>query len=489
MSAPGWKRLLAGAPWFRGEGTYPIAAYSEFLPPPRLGRRPYGSLDRHLFSGDDPWGWHVTEYEEFFELQPGMEAIARQIIDALVHLAEGRPAEGISKSILQGNRYWPPELAEKAGTLQHERYVTLAPLALSRTQDDQGRVRWTFFGGSEQGPGRAFWRSFYAGPGVEVSEEEGIGFIRRLLHAAYGVPIEKLADLRGAGFQDPPSRRSDVPSLWRGRTPAGVDGAFPMGRESICRTGQLPAHVSSFRSSSRSRPPRILRGETPPAALPGKPSLLGSGILYPAAARVSHGPADSPVASGRAPRRSPRAARSPVGLASRIRGMSTRTARSITGPFGKRTNGHTAGSACIATTTRCCSRKSRRNWSMSSSATCPPTWDCTTSRWRETSRSGPRIIVSCSTDRVPRGTGSSGPSMPSRRAVCSVTGFSFRRCGLAPRRFTGIARWSPIGPGRREIPPCFPALRWDISRLTGPRNRTWHDRSSFGPGSCGASFT
>lgn len=105
MPATGWKRLLAGAPWFRGEGRYPIAAYSEFMPPPRLGRSPCGSLDRRLFSEEDPWGWHVTEYEELLELQPGMEAIAGQIIGALVHLAKGRPAEGISKNILQHNPY------------------------------------------------------------------------------------------------------------------------------------------------------------------------------------------------------------------------------------------------------------------------------------------------------------------------------------------------------------------------------------------------
>ena len=41
MPAQGWKRLLAGAPWFRGAGNYPIAAYSEFMPPPRLGPKPY----------------------------------------------------------------------------------------------------------------------------------------------------------------------------------------------------------------------------------------------------------------------------------------------------------------------------------------------------------------------------------------------------------------------------------------------------------------
>jgi len=37
MPLQGWKRLLAGAPWFRGRGKYTIRAYSEFLPPPRLG--------------------------------------------------------------------------------------------------------------------------------------------------------------------------------------------------------------------------------------------------------------------------------------------------------------------------------------------------------------------------------------------------------------------------------------------------------------------
>ena len=35
MTLSGWKQLLDGIPWFRGAGSYPIAAYSEFMPPPR----------------------------------------------------------------------------------------------------------------------------------------------------------------------------------------------------------------------------------------------------------------------------------------------------------------------------------------------------------------------------------------------------------------------------------------------------------------------
>src|SRR5262249_61317168 len=91
-------------------------------------------------------------------LRPGLEALAQQIVGALVHLGRGTAAHGISRLKLIDNAYWPAELAEHAGKLPHERYVLLTPLALARTQDDKGRLRWTLFGGSEQGLARAFWR-------------------------------------------------------------------------------------------------------------------------------------------------------------------------------------------------------------------------------------------------------------------------------------------------------------------------------------------
>ena len=49
MSGLGWNTILEGWPWFKGTGQYPISAYSEFMPPPLLGRSPYGSADL-LFS-------------------------------------------------------------------------------------------------------------------------------------------------------------------------------------------------------------------------------------------------------------------------------------------------------------------------------------------------------------------------------------------------------------------------------------------------------
>src|SRR5262245_29779299 len=201
MPATGWKKLLEGAPWFRGEGAYPITAYSEFIPPPRLGQKPYSEPDPFMAALADPYGWHVTEYEEEFELLPGLDALASELLLAFISLGEGRPAHGISRQKLAGNPYWPPELADRAGNLAHERYVTLAPLALSRTQDDKGRLRWTFFGSSEQGPARAFWRGFFRSPKEELPVEQALDFFRRLISTVYDVPYDDLADLRAAGLR------------------------------------------------------------------------------------------------------------------------------------------------------------------------------------------------------------------------------------------------------------------------------------------------
>ena len=92
-----------------------------------------------------------------------------------MELGQGKPAYSIAGQMgrnLIDNPYWPSELAAQAGKLSHERYVVFLPLALSKTQDDKGRIRWTFFGGSEQGPERAFWKSFYLSPDRRSSSPE-----------------------------------------------------------------------------------------------------------------------------------------------------------------------------------------------------------------------------------------------------------------------------------------------------------------------------
>jgi hypothetical protein len=200
MALAGWKRLVDGAPWFRTAESYPIAAYSEFMPPPREVRKPYRGYDVNEVDENDPWGWPVSEWEEARQLRPGLAHLAEVVVHGLAELGHGRPMHGFSRNKLEGNPAWPLRLAHK-GPLAHERYVTLLPLALSKTQDDKGRVRWTVFGSSEQGPARAFWRSFFLAPRRQAADDRGEDFIRRLLHAVYDVPLEQLTDLRQAGFR------------------------------------------------------------------------------------------------------------------------------------------------------------------------------------------------------------------------------------------------------------------------------------------------
>jgi Peptidase family M28 len=197
MAQHGWKQLLETNAWHRGRGKYPITAYSEFMPPPRLGRKPYGPVDSQMFHDDDPFGWYLSEFEQQFQLAAGTDQIARQLIAALSRLGRGEPAHGIGKKKLAGNPYWPEGILAPAA----ERYVFLSPLSISQTQDDKGRVRWTLFGASEQGPAKGFWRGFFTAPREQWPTERAHDFIRRLLVAAYGEDPANLADLGQAGFR------------------------------------------------------------------------------------------------------------------------------------------------------------------------------------------------------------------------------------------------------------------------------------------------
>lgn len=200
MKERGWKHLIASCR-FAEEGKFPIEAYSEFMPPVWIGCKPYREECTGFFSPEDLEGWPVTEFEEAFQLRPGLEIIGRQILNDLTHAARGEATERLSRNQLAGNPYWPPELAGRFKTLQHERFVVILPLALSITQDDKGRKRWTFFGGSEQGPARPFWKSYAGVSDKKAAAAEATGFIRSLLNAVYGEVLENPGDLRQAGFR------------------------------------------------------------------------------------------------------------------------------------------------------------------------------------------------------------------------------------------------------------------------------------------------
>lgn len=207
----GWRTLLSQEDVFCGDDRFPIPAYSEFMPGPYVGRKPYGELDPFLFIPGDDTRWRISEYQEALQLRPGLEEIGRHILGELRKLAQGQHA--FSKALLADNPYWPETLAARAGSLQHERYVVLLPLALSRTMDDKGRVRWTLFGSSDQGPARAFWLSFRSGPDRELTEEEGTGVLKNLLSRVYRM-AEKVTDLRRAGFRILPAERDPDFPAW-----------------------------------------------------------------------------------------------------------------------------------------------------------------------------------------------------------------------------------------------------------------------------------
>lgn len=215
----GWKKLVEEQPFAAETDGYAIPAYSEFMPPPMLGVKVYGERQPSLFLEDDLYGWQISEMEEEFELRPGLAHIAEEVVGQLRSLGQGEPAHHIAGHQgrnLADNPYWPRELAASAGKLPHERYLTLMPLALSRTQDDKGRVRWTFFGCSEQGPERAFWKGFYSAPGREMPEGKAISFLARLLAAAYQESADNSTLLYKIGFRILPSRENPKFPSWTG---------------------------------------------------------------------------------------------------------------------------------------------------------------------------------------------------------------------------------------------------------------------------------
>lgn len=280
MPSSGWKRLLDGFPWFAGEGRYPVPAYSEFMPPPRLIRKPYGELDLLPVADDDPWGWPISEYDEALALRPGLQHIARQIVGTLAKLGQGKLDHGLAPGILEDNPYWPAELSRRAGALAHEQYVALLPLALSWTQDDKGRVRWTLFGGSEQGPDRAFWQGFFTAPGQPLAANEGLAFFRRLLRTVYGLAERQTADLRQAGLRILP--RGKI-----AKAPFGDEGPLPSWTSSLLWRADEPIGATRFLltfAPFAALPPAVRRaylaGELHLLPFPGSLIFWGASSYY-----------------------------------------------------------------------------------------------------------------------------------------------------------------------------------------------------------------
>jgi hypothetical protein len=201
----GWLEFLEGFPWYEGENNYPLRAYSEYMPPFRAGIHPYhADVDSRVFERTDVYGWKIPEIEEEYQLKPGLEETGKQILEHIMQLKNGNLSSllaGHKQMNLPGNIFWPEELAAHFGLMKQERFVSLLPLALSKTKDDKGRVRWTFFGASEQGPEKAFWKSFYDAPGKEVPVSVFLSLMQWILNNAYGIHVNDGEHLKSLGFR------------------------------------------------------------------------------------------------------------------------------------------------------------------------------------------------------------------------------------------------------------------------------------------------
>ncbi len=113
----GWRRLIGERGAFRRAGGFPIPAYSEFMPPPRIAIKPSGALEYESpFPEDDPFGWRITAGEQEHQIAPGLPLIGRQIVETMISLATGRRPNRLGHYHLEENPYWPAMLHVDSGS-------------------------------------------------------------------------------------------------------------------------------------------------------------------------------------------------------------------------------------------------------------------------------------------------------------------------------------------------------------------------------------
>ena len=213
---------------------------------------------------------------------PDCRDIANQVMSHLLKFATN-PASvsiaGMNGRNLIDNPYWSPDLAARAAELARRRHVLLLALSLSKTQNDRGRVRWTMFGASEQGPEKAFWNSFYTAPRQEMPQRDSRAIVSRLLSEAFGVATRDSDELHG-GFS-----RAAVGSTSTART--GCADPLPSWTQRFLLSGRRASAGRAVRTDIQAIPcvtgtdceRAYLDGRDRAAAEPVEPALLGHADL------------------------------------------------------------------------------------------------------------------------------------------------------------------------------------------------------------------
>lgn len=167
---------------FAPEAKYPIRAYSEYMPGPRVGVLPYEArtIPRATLLRESRWAslfgdtkgdkFLVPLLDERTQLQPALQHLAEHWLTDLRQLETGQgDTRGIHGSVLKDNPYYVA--TQVKGKLP---LVSFTSLTLSRSQDMDGKNPWTVYGGMDLVPGAdeetIFWKSLPNGKGVEWIE-------------------------------------------------------------------------------------------------------------------------------------------------------------------------------------------------------------------------------------------------------------------------------------------------------------------------------
>ncbi len=211
--ADGWSTILEEARAARGRLPYALRAYSEFMPPPYVGVKPYGEPDPFTVPEGDDHGWNVSEYEWHFEIRPGIERIATRVLEQVVKLARGEPTQ-FSARMLEDNPAWTPALAARAGSIECESFTLMLPVALSKTQDDKGRVRWTLLGTcGDLLPSDPLWSSYQETE--DVDRPDAMQRLLELLSWSLSLDARSIRDPYEAGVRILPHHGTKLPAFVR----------------------------------------------------------------------------------------------------------------------------------------------------------------------------------------------------------------------------------------------------------------------------------
>src|SRR5271154_6644851 len=109
-----WEQIEAEAQEaVRAAGRFPFRAYSEFMPPPYVGVKPYAPsrASAACTSGaSDDHALDITEYEQREDSEAGLSRTASLLVTEIARLARGT-SRLLSHTLLEGNPAWPTALS------------------------------------------------------------------------------------------------------------------------------------------------------------------------------------------------------------------------------------------------------------------------------------------------------------------------------------------------------------------------------------------